>query len=112
MYDVSRQITDRTDVDDSAVLRAFKEGDATKAVILSVNPEKGRISFGLKPSYLGDNHRGDADFSESVALDNGDDPYDNDGASSADDVPGFGSRSTHSPISSVSFLHDSLEAKI
>jgi rRNA biogenesis protein RRP5 len=35
-------------------LRGFREGDKVKAVILSVDTEKRRISFGLKPSYLAD----------------------------------------------------------
>ena len=35
-------------------LRSFREGDKVKAVILSIDTEKRRISFGLKPSYFAD----------------------------------------------------------
>lgn len=35
-------------------LRSFREGDRVKAVILSVDTEKRRISLGLKPSYFGE----------------------------------------------------------
>jgi hypothetical protein len=31
---------------------AYHEGDAVKAIILSIDLERKRISFGLKPSYL------------------------------------------------------------
>jgi rRNA biogenesis protein RRP5 len=33
-------------------LRSFKEGDAVKTVILAIDPDKRRISLGLKPSYF------------------------------------------------------------
>lgn len=33
-------------------LRSFREGDKVKAVVLSVDIDKHRISFGLKPSYF------------------------------------------------------------
>ena len=33
-------------------LRSFREGDKVKAVIMSIDTEKRRISFGLKPSYF------------------------------------------------------------
>ena len=35
-------------------LRSFREGDKVKTVILSIDREKRRISFGLKPSYFED----------------------------------------------------------
>ena len=35
-------------------LRSFREGDKVKAIILSIDNEKRRISFGLKPSYFAD----------------------------------------------------------
>ena len=35
-------------------LRSFREGDKVKAVVLSVDTERRRISFGLKPSYFAD----------------------------------------------------------
>lgn len=33
-------------------LRAYESGDRVKAIVLKVEPEKRRISFGLKPSYF------------------------------------------------------------
>ena len=33
-------------------LRSFREGDRVKTVVLSIDPVKRRISFGLKPSYF------------------------------------------------------------
>lgn len=38
----------------SMALRSFREGDKVKAVVLSADTEKRRISFGLKPSYFAD----------------------------------------------------------
>lgn len=35
-------------------LRSFREGDKVKAVVLSVDSEKRRLSLGLKPSYFAD----------------------------------------------------------
>jgi len=36
------------------VLQSLKEGDPVRALVLSVDTEKKRISFGLKPSYFFD----------------------------------------------------------
>lgn len=46
------QLSDNKDSDVSMALRSFREGDRVKAVILSVDTERRRISFGLKPSYF------------------------------------------------------------
>lgn len=35
-------------------LRSFREGDNVKAIVLSIDVERRRISFGLKPSYFQD----------------------------------------------------------
>ncbi|KAF3908597.1 hypothetical protein ABW21_db0209818 [Orbilia brochopaga] len=45
------QMSDQKDPDPQ---KLFSEGDLVKAKILKVNREKGRISFGLKASYLAD----------------------------------------------------------
>ncbi|WFD36368.1 rRNA biogenesis protein rrp5 [Malassezia cuniculi] len=42
-------------------LRAYESGDRVKAVVLKVEPEKRRISFGLKPSYFEDDDDLDGD---------------------------------------------------
>ncbi|KAI0652084.1 hypothetical protein C8Q79DRAFT_76749 [Trametes meyenii] len=46
------ELSDNKDADVTLALRSFREGDKVKAVILSVDREKRRISFGLKPSYF------------------------------------------------------------
>ncbi|CDO73457.1 hypothetical protein BN946_scf185013.g92 [Trametes cinnabarina] len=46
------ELSDNKDADVTLALRSFREGDKVKAVILSVDKEKRRISFGLKPSYF------------------------------------------------------------
>ncbi|KAI0778417.1 U3 snoRNP-associated protein Rrp5 [Trametes elegans] len=46
------EISDNKDADVTLALRSFREGDKVKAVILSIDTEKRRISFGLKPSYF------------------------------------------------------------
>ncbi|KAF8578416.1 U3 snoRNP-associated protein Rrp5 [Ramaria rubella] len=48
------QISDNTNADIDQVVLGFREGDPVKVVILTINLEKGRISFGLKPSYFSD----------------------------------------------------------
>lgn len=50
-------------------LRSFREGEKVKAVILSIDSEKRRISFGLKPSYFEEK---DFEFEGPDALDEGD----------------------------------------
>ncbi|OCH94735.1 U3 snoRNP-associated protein Rrp5 [Obba rivulosa] len=46
------ELSDNKDADVTLALRSFREGDPVKAKILSVDSEKRRISFGLKPSYF------------------------------------------------------------
>ncbi|KAI0756786.1 U3 snoRNP-associated protein Rrp5 [Daedaleopsis nitida] len=46
------QLSDNKDADVTLALRSFREGDKVKAVILSIDLEKRRIAFGLKPSYF------------------------------------------------------------
>jgi rRNA biogenesis protein RRP5 len=65
------QLSDNQDADVSIALRCFREGDSVRAKILSVDIEKRRISFGLKPSYLADderNEQSDTDGPASEAL--------------------------------------------
>ena len=47
------QISDNPKADVDQAMLGFREGDPVKAIILMVNLEKERISFGLKPSYFG-----------------------------------------------------------
>ena len=49
-------------------LRSFREGDKVKAIVLSVDTEKRRISFGLKPSYFAEE-----DFQEESSEDEDED---------------------------------------
>ncbi|KAI0361371.1 hypothetical protein OH77DRAFT_1468895 [Trametes cingulata] len=46
------ELSDNKDADVTLALRSFREGDKVKAIILSIDREKRRISFGLKPSYF------------------------------------------------------------
>ncbi|KZT75076.1 hypothetical protein DAEQUDRAFT_807332 [Daedalea quercina L-15889] len=46
------ELSDNKDADVTLALRSFREGDHVKAVILAIDTEKRRISFGLKPSYF------------------------------------------------------------
>ncbi|PCH33915.1 nucleic acid-binding protein [Wolfiporia cocos MD-104 SS10] len=46
------ELSDNKDADVTLALRSFREGDRVKAVILSIDMDKRRISFGLKPSYF------------------------------------------------------------
>ncbi|KAI0720020.1 U3 snoRNP-associated protein Rrp5 [Cerioporus squamosus] len=46
------ELSDNKDADVTLALRSFREGDKVKAVVLSIDKEKRRISFGLKPSYF------------------------------------------------------------
>ena len=62
------QLSDNKDADVALALRSFREGDRVKAFITSIDLEKRRISFGLKPSYFGD---GDDSDSEPEGLDDG-----------------------------------------
>ena len=55
-------MSDTKGADVTLALRSFREGDRVKAFITSIDLEKKRISFGLKPSYFDD---GDGAGSES-----------------------------------------------
>lgn len=59
------QLSDNKDADVTLALRSFREGDRVKAVVLSVDLTKRRISFGLKPSYFAEEDFQDDDESES-----------------------------------------------
>lgn len=45
-------MADSSGASNSEILRSLKEGDKVRALILSIDREKTRISFGLKPSYF------------------------------------------------------------
>lgn len=57
---MSLKLSDNKDADVTLALRSFREGDRVKAFITSIDREKNRISFSLKPSYFGDGE--DSDF--------------------------------------------------
>lgn len=57
---MSVQLSDNKGADVTLALRSFREGDRVKAFITSINLEKKRISFGLKPSYFDDNSDSDS----------------------------------------------------
>ncbi|EGO30779.1 hypothetical protein SERLADRAFT_444441 [Serpula lacrymans var. lacrymans S7.9] len=74
------ELSDNKDADVTVSLGNFREGDPVKALILSIDQENRRISFGLKPSYfVGDDHEADMDIvlqdrgegTMSVVCDNG-----------------------------------------
>ncbi|EKM61289.1 uncharacterized protein PHACADRAFT_168722 [Phanerochaete carnosa HHB-10118-sp] len=46
------ELSDNPAADVTMALRSFRESDKVKAVVLTVDSEKRRISFGLKPSYF------------------------------------------------------------
>ena len=48
------QLSDNKDADVTIALRNFREGDHVKAIVLSIDKEKRRLSLGLKPSYFTD----------------------------------------------------------
>jgi rRNA biogenesis protein RRP5 len=48
------ELSDDTNSDVGKALRGFREGDKVKAVILTIDPEAKKISFGIKPSYFDD----------------------------------------------------------
>ncbi|KAF8323027.1 hypothetical protein DL93DRAFT_2049827 [Clavulina sp. PMI_390] len=48
------EISDNKKADVASALKNFKEGDPLRARILSVDAEKRRVNFGLKPSYFVD----------------------------------------------------------
>ncbi|KAH9947721.1 hypothetical protein B0H21DRAFT_852620 [Amylocystis lapponica] len=55
------ELSDSKDADVALALRGFREGDPVKAVVLSVDEDKHRISFGLKPSYFDEDDFGSGD---------------------------------------------------
>ena len=67
----SPKLSDNKHADVTLALRSFREGDRVKAFITSVDREKNRISFGLKPSYFGDDKGSD---SEAEGLDDESEP--------------------------------------
>ncbi|KAI0046598.1 nucleic acid-binding protein [Auriscalpium vulgare] len=48
------ELSDNKNADITLALRSFREGDRVRAIILSIDTEKRRIAFGLKPSYFSD----------------------------------------------------------
>ncbi|KAF7981179.1 hypothetical protein HWV62_34965 [Athelia sp. TMB] len=46
------ELSDNKDADVAIALRNFREGDHVKAIVLSIDKEKRRLSLGLKPSYF------------------------------------------------------------
>ncbi|KAH8990141.1 nucleic acid-binding protein [Lactarius hatsudake] len=48
------ELSDNKDADTALALRSFREGDIVKALVCSVDLEKRRISFSLKPSHFTD----------------------------------------------------------
>ncbi|KAI9452549.1 nucleic acid-binding protein [Lactarius psammicola] len=48
------ELSDNKDADTALALRSFREGDIVKAMICSVDLEKRRVSFSLKPSHFTD----------------------------------------------------------
>lgn len=59
------QLSDNKDADTTLALRSFQEGDTVKAFISSVDLDKRRISFSLKPSHFeDDDFRQEDDASE------------------------------------------------
>lgn len=48
------QLSDNKDADTALALRSFQEGDTVKAFISSIDLDKRRISFSLKPSHFAD----------------------------------------------------------
>ncbi|CZR57375.1 related to ribosomal RNA processing protein RRP5 [Phialocephala subalpina] len=84
------------------VRKLYEEGDAVKAKVLKINPDKKQISFGLKASYFADaadvdedSEDEDADAMEGVQLDGSDEEEDGSddeaGGVDLDDVQSIGS---------------------
>ncbi|OWT39295.1 rRNA biogenesis protein RRP5 [Cryptococcus neoformans Bt1] len=48
------EVTDNRKADVAQALKGFREGDQVKAKIVSIDTEKGKISFGIKASYFGE----------------------------------------------------------
>jgi rRNA biogenesis protein RRP5 len=93
---LSLQLSDNENADVGFTLRSFREGDTVRARIISVDIEKRRVSFSLKPSYFaedGTKEQPDAEISDLEAfgpVDEAEEPPENsasedDGAISASD---------------------------
>ena len=54
LYLLMSQLSDNRDADTALALRSFQEGDTLKAFISSIDLDKRRISFSLKPSHFAD----------------------------------------------------------
>lgn len=52
------EVTDNRKADVAQALKGFREGDQVKAKIVSIDTEKGKISFGIKASYFGEDFEG------------------------------------------------------
>jgi rRNA biogenesis protein RRP5 len=70
------QLSDNKKGDVARALTFFKEGDPVRARILSVDLEKRRVNFGLKPSYFLNDQAADSDQDDEAAQSNGDDDSD------------------------------------
>lgn len=61
------ELSDNPEADVTMALRSFREGDKVKTIILSIDTEKRRVSFGLKPSYFAEEDFQEEDASEEEA---------------------------------------------
>jgi rRNA biogenesis protein RRP5 len=83
------------------VKKLYEEGDSVKAIVLKIDPEKKRISFGLKASYFEDGSASEVDSDDELdgmegvklgeSSDGEEDSEDDDGGINLDDVQGIGS---------------------
>lgn len=72
------QLSDNKKSDVASALKLFKEGDTVRARILTVDAEKRRVNFGLKPSYFVDDAAAAAsDDEEDEDVAKGEDSTDN-----------------------------------
>lgn len=53
-----KQISDDKDKDVSRALKGFRAGDQVKAMIVSLDREKGKVNFGIKASYFDEDFKG------------------------------------------------------
>lgn len=67
-------------------LRAYEAGDRVKAIVLKVEPEKRRISFGLKPSYFDADDLDEEEVEGLVDVQDEDDDEDDDNEDEDDDM--------------------------
>jgi rRNA biogenesis protein RRP5 len=78
------EIADNKKTDVSAALKGFREGDAVRAVIISVDKEKGRVNFSIKASHFADEFEGKDEDDEEEAEDDEDDKMDEDEEAGSD----------------------------